>query len=100
MARSRANENLHQLAPILYETLVRLGVMPHREFSSVDEMKAAFNGIDRVLLDVTERLYRRSKDDATQREHFSGKKTSHTQKHSDFERGEGGFISRENFHRA
>lgn len=75
MARSKANENLHSLAPILMKTLVRLGVMPHRQFSSVEEMKTAFQGIDRILIDVTERLYRRSQDDDTQREHYSGKKS-------------------------
>ena len=57
-------------------TLGRLGVMPQREFASVDEMKAAFQGIDRILIDVTERLYRRSQDDDTQREHYSGKKST------------------------
>lgn len=76
MGRSKANENLHKLAPILMNTLVRLGVMPHREFASADEMKAVFQGIDRILIDVTERLYRRSQDDDTQREHYSGKKST------------------------
>jgi hypothetical protein len=50
--------------------------MPQREFTSADEMKAAFQGIDRILIDVTERLYRRSQDDDTQREHYSGKKST------------------------
>ena len=74
MGRPKANENLHKLAPILMNTLVRLGVMPHRKFASAEEMKAAFSGVERVLIDVTERLYRRSQDDDTQREHYSGKK--------------------------
>ena len=56
MGRSKANENLHTLAPVLMNTLVRLGVMPHRHFVSVEEMKTAFQGVDRVLIDVTERL--------------------------------------------
>ena len=76
MGRSKANENLHKLAPILMKTLVRLDVMPKREFASVAEMKAAFQGVDRILVDVTERLYRRSQDDDTQREHYSGKKST------------------------
>jgi hypothetical protein len=75
MGRSKANENLHKLAPILMSTLIRLEVMPNRAFASVEEMKTAFQGIDRVLVDVTERLYRRSQDDDTQREHYSGKKS-------------------------
>lgn len=76
MGRSKANENLHKLAPILSKTLVRIGVMPHREFKSIEEMKAAFKDIDRILIDVTERLYRRSQDDETQRDHYSGKKNT------------------------
>lgn len=75
MGRSKANENLHKLAPILNKTLIRIGVMPHRDFASVAEMKAAFNAVDRVLIDVTERLYRRSQDNETQRDHYSGKKS-------------------------
>jgi hypothetical protein len=76
MGRSKANENLHKLAPILINTLVRLDVMPHREFASVEEMKATFQGIDRILIDVTERLYRRAQNDDIQREHYSGKKST------------------------
>jgi hypothetical protein len=76
MGRSKANENLHKLAPILMKTLVRLRVMPQREFTTVAEMKAAFQGVDRILVDVTERLYRRSQDDETQRDHYSGKKST------------------------
>ena len=75
MGRSKANENLHKIAPILNKTLIRIGMMPHRDFASVAEMKAAFKDVDRVLIDVTERLYRRSQDDETQRDHYSGKKS-------------------------
>ena len=32
MGRSKANENLHKLSPILYDTLVDLELMPYREF--------------------------------------------------------------------
>lgn len=74
MSRSKSNENVHKLVPILAQTLIRLGVMPYREFSSAEEMKEAFKGIDKILIDVTERLYRRSQNDKQQREHFSGKK--------------------------
>ena len=68
MGRSKANENLYKLVPILYESLVNLEVMP--------------NGIDTLLIDVTERNYRRSQDNQTQREYYSGKKTTHHQKYS------------------
>lgn len=74
MTRSKAHENLHKLSPILSETLVQLELMPHREFRTPEALKAALQGMDRVLIDATERAYRRSQDGTTQREHYSGKK--------------------------
>ena len=50
--------------------------MPHREFATPEELKAALHGVDRLLIDATERAYHRATDDATQREHDSGKKTA------------------------
>jgi len=81
MARSRAHENLHKLAPILYDTLVHLALMPSRELTTPEELKAALQGGDRLLIDATERAYHRSQDDAKQREHYSGKKTAYAEKH-------------------
>ncbi len=76
MARSKANENLHKLSPILYDTLVQLDLMPSRELRTPEELKAALQGESRLLIDATERAYHRSQDDAKQREHYSGKKNS------------------------
>lgn len=76
MARSKANKNLHKLSPILHTTLVRLGMMPHREFKTPEALKAALRGIDQIIIDATERAYRRSQDDAKQRAHYSGKKNA------------------------
>ena len=76
MARSKAHENLHKFSPILYDTLVALELMPYRELATPEELKAALQGVDRLLIDATERAYHRSQDDATQREHYSGKKNS------------------------
>ena len=81
MARSKAHENLHKLSPILYDTLVHLDLMPYRELSTPEELKAALRGGDRLLIDATERAYHRSQDDAKQREHDSGKKTAYGEKH-------------------
>lgn len=83
MARSKANENLQKLSPILYDTLVHLDLMPYREFATPEEWKAALHGMDRVLIDVTERADHRSTDEAKQREHYSGKKTAYAQEHGD-----------------
>ena len=76
MARSKAHENLHTLSPLLYDTLVHLDLMPYRELSTPEALKAAWQGGDRLLIDATERAYHRSQDAAKQREHDSGKKTS------------------------
>jgi hypothetical protein len=76
MARSKAHENLHKFSPVLYDTLVHLDLMPYRELSTPEELKAALQGEDRLLIDATERAYHRSQEDAKQREHYSGKKNS------------------------
>ena len=69
IARSKAHENLHKLSPILYDTLVHLDLMPYREFTTPEELNAALQGVDRLLIDATERAYHRSTDAAKQREH-------------------------------
>lgn len=76
MVRSKANENLHKLSAVLHTTLVRLEMMPHREFTTPDELKSALKGADRLIIDATERAYRRSQDETKQRAHYSGKKKS------------------------
>ncbi len=76
MARSKANENLHTLSPILYDTLVHLNLMPYRELTTPEELKAALQGVDHLLMDATARAYHRLQDDAKQREHYSGKKNN------------------------
>ena len=81
MVRSKANENLHKLSPILYDTLVQFDLMPYRELRTPEELKAALQGVDRLMIDATERAYRRSQDDAKQREHYSGKKTAYAEEH-------------------
>src|SRR5215475_9512793 len=81
MARSKAHENLHKLSPILYDTLVSLDLMPYRELSAPEELKAALQGGERLLMDATERAYHRSQDETKQREHYSGKKTAYAEEH-------------------
>ena len=81
MARSKAHENLHKLSPMLYDTLVHLELMPYRELATPEELQAALHGVDRLLIDATERAYHRSQDDAKQREHSSGKKTASLEAH-------------------
>src|SRR2546423_14039643 len=81
MARSKANENLHKLSPILYDTLVHLELMPYRELATPEELQAALQGVEQLIIDATERAYHRSTDDAKQREHYSGKKTAYAKEY-------------------
>ena len=74
MARSKANEQVHRLSPLLHKTLVRLGVMPQREFENAAALQQVCQELDPLLLDVTERPHRRPADDEQQREMYSGKK--------------------------
>jgi hypothetical protein len=55
--------------------------MPSRELGTPDALKAAWNGLDRLIIDATERAYHRSQDEAKQREHDRGKKTAPVEKH-------------------
>jgi hypothetical protein len=87
MARSKANENVHKLSPILHDTLVQLGVLPHRQFESVAAFKEACQGLDQLIIDVTERPHQRPQDDEQQRDLYSGKKTTHRQKHHHLDPG-------------
>jgi hypothetical protein len=41
-----------------------------------EDVKAALQGVDRLLIEATARAYHRSTDDVKQREHYSGKKNS------------------------
>jgi hypothetical protein len=41
MGRSKANENLHKLSPMLYETLVQLDLMPYRDLDSPETLRKA-----------------------------------------------------------
>jgi hypothetical protein len=83
MSRSKANENLRGLCPVPHEALVHLKVMPHRELKTPDDLMKALNGIDTILIDVTERNHRRPKDNSVQAEYYSGKKKTYCQKHCD-----------------
>lgn len=77
MSRSKACENVHVLRPILYKALQNLGVMPYREFKTIEEFRAACAWIDDLLIDVTERPHSRPANDANQKDLYSGKKTTH-----------------------
>ena len=51
-------------------------MMPYRELGTPEALRTALQGVDQLIIDATERAYRRLKDDAKKREHYSGKKKS------------------------
>jgi len=82
LAASKAHDNLKALLPILYESLVRLGVMPQREFHSVEQFRQACADLAEIIIDVTERPHHRPGDNEDQRDFYSGKKRRHTVKNT------------------
>ncbi len=77
MNRSKACENVHALLPILRNALDNLGVLPHREFKTVEEFRTACNWIDDLLIDATERPHTRPADNEKQKDLYSGKKKAY-----------------------
>jgi hypothetical protein len=82
LARSEACENIHKLLPILYESLERMGVVPHRGFHDFDEMKKILaDNMDKIIMDTTERPHEKPKDGEKRRSLYGGKKKTYDQKH-------------------
>ena len=80
--RSKAWTNVHRLCPVLLKALDRRQVLPKRQFTSVEELQAAFAGLTELFIDATERPHRRPQDARAQKEKFSGKKRQHSVKNT------------------
>lgn len=80
--RSKAYTNVQALWPVLERTLEKLEVLPVRSFSRVEDLQAAFEGLQDLLVDATERPHARPKDEGEQRKKYSGKKKRHTVKNT------------------
>jgi len=76
LARSKAHGHVHQLSPILNQSLIELELLPAREFERVEAFKEAIAEIDHLLIDVTERPHQRPQDKQAQRDLYSGKKNN------------------------
>ena len=82
MSRSTAHTNIYQFFPILTQALHDLNAIPHRKFATVEEFKEALGDTERLMIDATERAFRRSIDSDIQRQYYSGKKKQHTVKNT------------------
>ena len=79
--RSQAHEWMHRLQPILEETLGKKMMLPERKLDSIEAFLERFPGVERVMIDGTERPVQRPQDPEAQSVNYSGKKKRHTRKH-------------------
>jgi len=74
---------IHHLLPVLQHALATLGMAPERDASRVATSPLALEGAPDGVLDGTERRRQRPTDAAQQKELYSGKKKTHTDKNLD-----------------
>ena len=79
--RAQAHHWMHRLQPMLEAALHQKMVLPERKLTSLKEFVERFPGVERVMIDGTERPIARPQDPAQQKLHYSGKKKRHTRKH-------------------
>jgi hypothetical protein len=77
-----AHQNVYKLLPILEKTLEILKVLPKREFKSVDEFIVFTKEHKDLLIDATERIHHRKKDNQMQKQYYNGKQKTHTVKNT------------------
>ncbi len=81
MHRSQAHEWMHRLQPILEEALGDKMALPERHLDSIEAFVSHFPGVQRVMIDGTERPIARPQEREKQKQNYSGKKKRHTRKH-------------------
>lgn len=79
--RSQAHEWMHRLQPILEAALGEKMALPERHVESIEAFLSRFPGVQRVMIDGTERPIARPQDPEQQKQNYSGKKKRHTRKH-------------------
>ena len=80
LSQSQTNYWIHALLPVLQQAFAALGVAPERDASQIATSPLALEGAPDGVLDGTERRRQRPTDAAQQKEHYSGKKKTHTDK--------------------
>lgn len=80
LSQGRVNFWIHRLMPLLQKALAARGMTPEREGAAVAASELAQAGGADMVIDATERRRQRPQDENRQRQHYSGKKSSHRQK--------------------
>ena len=82
LSQPHANYWIHQLLPVLQEALAALGFAPERDASRLATSPLLCAGAPAGAIDGTERRRQRPTNAERQKEHYSGKKKTHTAKNS------------------
>jgi hypothetical protein len=80
LSQPQVNEWVHRLMPVLRQALTELGMTPVRDPQAVASDPLVNEAGPDLVIDGTERRRQRPKDAQQQRESYSGKKKSHTDK--------------------
>jgi hypothetical protein len=80
LSQGRVNYWVHRLLPVLQMSLSELGMQPERNGEQVADLVEASEGGANLSLDASERLLQRPVNEDKQREKYSGKKKTHTDK--------------------
>jgi hypothetical protein len=80
LSQPQANYWIHLLLPLLRQALAEMGLTPERNPEAVADSPLVAEAEPDFLIDGTERRRQRPKDAQKQREHYSGKKKTHTDK--------------------
>lgn len=80
LSQPQAHYWIHQLLPVLQEALAVLGCAPERDASRLATSPLLCAGAPAGAIDGTERRRQRPQDAQRQKEHYSGKKKTHTDK--------------------
>src|SRR5215467_11676235 len=80
MSQPQANYWIHQLLPVLRQALADLGHAPERDASRLATHPLLLEGAPAGVIDGTERRRQRPTDVQRQKEYYSGKKKTHTDK--------------------
>jgi len=80
LSQPQAHYWIHQLLPVLQEALAALSFAPERDASRLATSPLLCEGAPAGAIDGTERRRQRPTDAQRQKEHYSGKKKTHTDK--------------------
>lgn len=78
--RTKPQVWVKQLLPILEAALGKKCSLPEREITSCEDFIKSFPHVKELFIDGTERRVQRPKNKDSQKDHYSGKKGTHTKK--------------------